>query len=266
MSQELTNARRLLSKVSSDLKQGQFISAATAVRDGARMFGRVPMIKKESEELTNLLQTACDHLRYNKEVAKLFPLAFNYTPGQENELADLMNQLIEALQEASTEDAIRKRNEQIAADFARGRKQLEDGRLDEARATFAAFAEDYSDEAELIASVGELFMNAGQLDDAYRYLAAAVKLEPGSAHLLNRLGIVLRKMKKFEQAEAVYVKATDIEPGDPNLYFNKARVYLDQLEWSKAIADAQKALDLSPDFSEAGKLIAYARKKSEAAG
>lgn len=263
MAQELTAIRSALSKVSSDLKRGQFISAATAVRDGARMFGRVSMIKNEAEELTHLLQEACAHLRYDREVAKLFPLAFNYVPGREDDLASLMNQLIEALQEASLEDAMRKHREQKAAALAKGRKLIDEGKLEEARGIFRQITEDYAEDAELAASAGEIFLQVNQFDDAYRFLTAAVKLDPNSAMILNKLGIVLRRIKKYEQAELIYKRAISLEPGDPNLFFNMARVYLDQEDYRTALDYSQKAITLAPDFTEAVKLKAYAFKKLE---
>lgn len=263
MSQELTNARRSLSRVSSDLKQGQYISAATSVRDGARMFGRVPMIKNEAEELSGLLQTACQYLSYSGELAKLFPLAIVYTPGNEAVLVDIMNQLIEVLQETSAADAVKKHAEHKALLLEKGRKQLQENRLDEARQTFRQLSEDYADDAELAAAVGEIFMHAGQLDDAFRYLAAAVKLAPDAANLLNKLGIVLRKMRNFEQSEKVYKRAIALEAGDANLYFNMGRMYLEWQNWPRALECAEQSRALDPAFSEAAKLASYARRMAE---
>lgn len=263
MAQELTTARSALSKVSSDLKRGQFISAATAVREGARLFGRIPMIKNEAEELSGLLQDACSHLRYDKEVAKLFPLALNYSPGKEDELVSLMNQLIEALQEASLEDAIKKHEEKKAAAVAKGRKLIAEEKFEEARQIFRQITEDYADDAELAAAAGEIFLQVNLFDEAYRFLAAAVKLSPNSAKILNKLGIVLRKMKKYEQAETIYKRAIALEPGDPNLFFNMARVFLDQSDFRAAVEFSQKALTLAPDFTEASKLKVYAVRKLE---
>lgn len=263
MSQELTTIRRSLNNVSSDLKQGRYISAATSVRDGARMFGKVAMIKNEAEELTGLLQAGCDYLRYDKEIAKLFPLALDYIPGQEKELGDLLNQLIGALQEASIDDARKKHEERKAAAVARGRKQMEEGKLDEARATFKSITEDYTDDASLAAAVGEIFLMEGQFEDAYRYLAAAVKMDPNSANLLNKLGIVLRKMQKYAQAEEIYKHAMSLEPSDSNLYFNMARVFLEQSDFQQAMTFSKQALDINPEFNEAAKLLSYARRKAE---
>ena len=261
MSQELTAARSALSKVSSVLKSGQYISAAISIRDGARLFKRITMIKNEADELSTLLRSACDHMRYDKEVSNIFPLSVTYTPGKEEDLARLMDQLIDALQDISVGGAIKKREEQKAASLAKGRKLVEDGQPEEARQLFRQITSVYAEDAELAAAVGEICTQANQFEDAYTFLVAAVKLKPNSTLLLNRLGIVLRKLKKYSQAESVYKLALDLEPENANLFFNMARVYLEQEEYATALDQVQKALEITPDFTEAAKLRTYARKK-----
>lgn len=260
MSQELTSARRALSRVSTDLKQGQIISAATAVRDGARLFGRVPMMKNEHEEFSALLTSASDLLQYNESVTALFPLAIKYTRGQEDELASLMNQLIEVLQEESTEQAVKKHKAYQEAQLAKGHKELKEGQFDEGRRTLDQLAADYSTEGTLVTEIGETFMNAGLLDDAVRHFLLAARLMPDSARVLNRLGIVLRKLKRFDEGEIYFNRAIVLEPGDPNLYFNCARLYFDWGRWEKALEFGQKALELDPEFGMAAKLVAYVEK------
>lgn len=262
MSQDLVAARRALSKVSTDLKREQYISAATAIRDAARLFTRgVPMMKNEQEEFVSMLQAGCDLMRFNKELPKIFPLAITYKPGQESALADLMNQLIEILQEASTEDATRKHAERKRLEMAKGRQELADGEHDEARRTFTALTDEYEDDAHLATEVGESFMEAGLFEDASKHLGAAAKLTPDSAHVFNRLGIALRKMKRYEVAEEHFQRALALEPSDDNLYFNMGRLYLDWMDWRKTVAYAEKALELNPGFDEAAKMAAYARRK-----
>lgn len=261
MTQELTAARRALSRVSSDLKQGQFISAATSVRDAARLFGRVPMMKSEQEEFSALLQSTAELLYYNKDLAKIFPLAITYAQGKEEELGDLMNELIEALQEASTEEARLKHKAYKEAQLAKGQKELREGSYDEARRTLGQLGDDYSDDGETVAEIGELFSSVGLNEDAHRYMQLAVSLLPESAHVLNRFGIVLRKLKRLDESEAVFDRAVQIEQGDPNLFFNQGRLYVDRQQWDKALECARKALALAPEFREAGKMAAYAEKQ-----
>jgi len=261
MAQELTNARRALSKVSTDLKQGQSISAATAVRDAARLFGRVPMMKNEHDEFVELLRSATQYFSYRKEITKIFPLAISYKPGEEDALADLMNQLIEVLQESSLEEAMVRRKEYIDAQLAKGRRELLAKDYENGRRTLDQLEQEYSTDVELVTEIGELFAQAGLYNDAVRHLELAAQLAPDSAHVLNRLGIVLRRLKRFEEAEYAYAKAVTMEHSDPNLFFNFGRLYFDQEKWAEVVDCAKKALKLNPDFSEAEKMGVYAQKK-----
>ena len=261
MSQELIKVRAGLNRVSSDLKQGQLISAATSVREGARIFGRVPMIKNEQDELVALLLAACDYLRYNKEIATFFPLSIEYASGQEAALATTMNQLIEALDQANMEEAVARHKAYQKAQLEKGRSELERGAIDDARRTLGQLGQDYQGEADLLLSIGEEFMQANLFEDAVKKLELAVRLKPGDAHLLNRLGMARRKLGAFEESERVYMAALELEQYDPNLLFNIGRLYLDWERWEQAAHYAKRALTCAPDFAEAGKMVAYAEKK-----
>lgn len=261
MSQELARIRAGLIKVPSDLKQGKPIPAAVAVRDGARIFGRVAMIKKEQEELVTLLQNACEHMRYNKSVTALFPLAIMYTPGREDEIIDIMNQLIGVLEEASVGEAVVKHKAYQTAQLEKGRNELRRGAVDEARRTLGQLGDEYSGESNLLLNIGEEFMDVRLYEDASHYLSKASVLAPEDAHTLNRLGIAKRKLRRFEEAEQAYLKAMQLEKFDPNLYFNVGRLYLDWERWEKAAYYAQMALERAPEFEEAAKMAAYAEKR-----
>lgn len=261
MSQELTNARRALSKVSTDLKKEQYISAATAVRDTARLFGRIPMMKSEQDEFINMLQTATDLLHYNSGITKIFPLTIKYVPGQEADLGDLMNELIETLQESSTEEAKKRHKAYQQEQLAKARMELEHDRFDEARGILKNLADLYSEDSDLAVEIGDHFMSAGLYEDAVYYLLIAAKLSTGSARVLNRLGIALRKLKRYDEAEIYFARALEQDKEDPNLYFNIGRLYLDQGFWDKAAMCGKRAVALAPDFAEAGKLVTYAERK-----
>ena len=262
MSQDLTAVRRALSKVSTDIKQGQFISAATAIREGARLFTRGgPMMKSEQDEFMTMLHSGCELLRFNKEIAKYFPLAITYSQGRESELTELMNELIGTLQEASTEDTVRKHEDRKRTELAKGRQELASGEHDEARRTLNALVDEYADDSQLATDVGESFLQAELYEDASQHLAKAAEISPDSARVFNKLGITLRKMKSYDRSEENFLRALALEQHDPNLYFNLGRLYLDLMDWQKTVYNAEKALALNPEFSEAGKLAAYARRK-----
>lgn len=266
MSQELTRVRTGLNKVSSDLKRGQLISAVTSVREGARIFGRVAMIKNEQDEFASLLQNACDLLRRTREITVAFPLAIEYVPGQESALIETMNQLIEILEEANMEEAVARHKVYQVEQLEKGHNELQRGAVDDARRTLGQLSQDYSEEAVLLLSIGEEFMHVGLFEDAVKYLELASHLLPDDAHVLNRLGIARRRLRRFDEAEIVYLRALELEKSDPNLFFNVGRLYLDWERWEKAAYYANQALAFSPDFAEAAKMASYAEKKYRDSG
>lgn len=261
MSQELIKARTALNRAHTDLKKGLHISAATSVRDAARLFGRVPMMKSEKEEMGELLRNACDALRCNPEIAKQFPLAIEYVPGQEGELVSLMNQLMEALEETNMDEAKKKQRAFQEAQLEKAMQELKRGEVDTARRTLGQLELQYAEDADLMVSISDLFMQEGFCEDAAKYLGIAAKLRPDSPGVLNRLGIALRKSKQFEESEQAFLQAIEHDANDATLYFNMGRLYLDQQNWAKAADCGKKAVELSPEFAEAAKLASYAEKK-----
>lgn len=260
MPQGLSNARRQLSRAPSDVKQGQVLTAATAVRDAARLFGRVAMMKAEQEELSDMLRNGADALYYCKDVTRIFPLAIVYKPGEEAGLVDLMNQLIESLEEAGTADAVSKHQAYQNLQLSQATAELGSGSIEQARSTLEGLREEFPDDGDLAAQVGDVYMQAGLFEDSARHYSDSARLLPQSPHVLNKLGISLRKTKHFEEAETYFARAVDLEKNDPNLYFNLGRLYLDWQQWSKAALCARKAQELNPQFGEAGKMAVYAEK------
>jgi tetratricopeptide (TPR) repeat protein len=261
MTQELTKVRAGLNRISSDLKQGQFISAATSVREGARTFGRVAMLRSEQDELTSLLRTACNYLGYNKTIASLFPLTIEYAPGQEHALVNTMNQLIEVLEQANMEEAVARHKAYQTAQLEKGHSELQRGAVDDARHTLGQLSQDYRQEEDLLLRSGEEFVHANLFEDAVKYLELAAKLAPENTHILNRLGMARRKLGSYEDSERAYMMALELEKDNPNLLFNLGRLYLDWGRWEQAAHYARLALKCAPDFAEAGKMAAYAEKK-----
>lgn len=261
MSQELSTIRRTLAKVSSDLKLGQYVSVATAIREAARLFGRVPMLKAEQDEFTAMLKDCVDLLYYDKKLSELFPIRISYTPGQESALVGMMNELIVVLQEHSAEEAIARQKSNRDALMAKGKKELEDGHLAEAQKTFERLERDYPDDAELAAEIAELYIQMGLFDGSLWHLELSLKIAPDSPSLLNRLGIAYRRVKRYADAERCFSKALSLDQNDPNLFFNMGRLYLDLGEWEKARECAKQALALNADLGEAAKMAAYAERK-----
>ncbi|MDR2077230.1 MAG: tetratricopeptide repeat protein [Desulfovibrio sp.] len=264
MSQDLTSVRRALTRVSSDLKQNNLLSAAKAVHAAARTLVFVPLIKHEQEELSRMLGDACALLQNSRELRRIFPLAVVYVPRKEAELIATMEELIPLLEAEAAEQA-RSGAEALLArqrkTFAKGESELEAGDHATARETFGALVGEFSEDAALMANVGEAFLRNGLYEDASHYLTGASCLLPRSAHVLNHLGIALRKMGRFDLAEEKFRAALALEGKDPNLHFNLGRLYLDAKKWQSCLECAQAALALDPSLSQASQMIAYCLRR-----
>ncbi len=264
MSQDISNIRRALSRVPTDIKQGNFISAVKSMRAASGALYRAPMMRAEQEEFVRLLGDGAALLRSNKEITRIFPLAITYVPGQEKALSEALDQLLSVLEENATEgmrDAMLKMEERKRAMLEKGREELTAGTHDEARATFNLLLREFDSDSDLAVEAGEAFIQAGLYSDALQFLNRAAAITPDSANLFNRLGILLRRMKVFPEAEQSFHKALELEPKEPNLHFNLGRLYVDMEKWANALKCAEAAQSLDPAFAEAAKLAAYCKRQ-----
>jgi tetratricopeptide (TPR) repeat protein len=265
MSQDLTSVRRALTQVPGDLKQNRLLSAAKATHAAAKALIHVPLMRHEQEELGRMLGDACALLQNSRELRQVFPLAVAHVPGKEAELIATLEELISLL-EAETAKSAEILLARQHKTFARGKSELEAGNSAAARETFRTLTGEFSEDADLVANVGEAFLQKGLYEDALHYLTSASALLPRSAHVLNHLGIALRKMGRYDLAEEKFRAALALENKDPNLHFNLGRLYLDAEKWQSCLECAQAALALDPSLSQASQMIAYCTRMLEKGG
>lgn len=266
MSSDLSKARSLLSQVKTNLKQEKFIPAVQGLRDALVLVLSNPLMKAEKEEFTELLDKAVFVLDSDPNFRQLVPLKITYVPGEEKPLLDDLHKVLAELQDTAVDnakeamEAMRLKREN---DLARGKRLIDEQKFDEAGVYFKEMLVKYADDPDIKAEIGELFLEAARYVEAYEYLSMALQEAPDSIHLYNRVGIALRKMGKFETAEKYYSRAMEIAHDDPNLYFNVGRLYVDWGKWARVEAMARKALQYNPGFTEAEKMLNFARKKIE---
>jgi tetratricopeptide (TPR) repeat protein len=263
MSQDLTGIRLALARVSSDLKQNRLLPAAKAVHAAVKALVHVSLMRHEQEELSRMLCDACLLLQNSRELRLVFPLLISYSSGKEADLIATLDELIPILegeaadQAQSGMEALLARQQQT---FAKGKSELEAGDHAGARATFSVLVGEFPEDAQLMANVGEAFLQKGLYADASHYLTGASVLLPGSAHVLNHLGIALRKMGRLDIAEEKFRAALALEDKDPNLHFNLGRLYLDAKKWQDCLECARSALTLDPSFSQASQMLSYCNR------
>jgi tetratricopeptide (TPR) repeat protein len=243
---------------------GKYMAAAQALNDAIVIMLSAPLMKNEREEFTQMVDDAVYALNNHKELRKVYPLVLNYTPGEEKKLLEQVFEMRKVLQEDVNEGA----QKDLDALAARKREALERGQghldrqeHDQARQTFDKLAGEFPGDAELRADIADRYHKAGLNQDAVGHLSAAITESPDSLYLYNRIGIVLRKMQDFQSAEGYYQRALAFTKTDEYLYFNMGRLYYDWQRWDKVAWAAKMAVDINPDFQEAGKLLAFAKKK-----
>ncbi len=222
------------------------------------------LLKNEREEFTQLIDTTVYSLNNNKELRKVYPLVLHYAPGEEKKLLGELFEMRKVLQEDVNENAQRDLNALEAKKregLERGQLHLDGKEYDEARQVFDKLSGEFPGDAELKADIADRYHKAGLNQDALGHLTQAINESPESLFLYNRIGIVLRKMQDYASAENYYLRALAMTQKDEYLYFNLGRLYYDWQKWDKVAAAAEKAVAINPDFAEARKLLAFAKKK-----
>lgn len=264
MSASLIKARSKLNSIRTHLKQGKYHPAAQAYHDALITFLKEPLMKAEKEEFQRLLADNAHHLNNDKELRKVFPLTIEYAPGGEREVLDVIKEMLEVLLKETTNDAqllMSALEDRKKKELARGQKALDNQDFDQASEIFKHLVKDFSDDPELKADIGDRLIRAGRYEEAYEYLAAAIDESPESIHFYNRIGIALRKMGKFDVAEKYFSRAVKFAGRDPHLFFNLGRLYVDWKKWDKCAKAANVAIKLNPNFTEAQKMLTFAKKK-----
>lgn len=137
------------------------------------------------------------------------------------------------------------------------RANLEDGRLDAARAVLTAGERRHPDDLELAAFRGELLIAAGDQDQARDLYATILKERDGSAEAYARIAEALLRRKVYDLADRLLKEGTARHPQDDTLAFAHGAV----LERMGRLRDAERSLDrairLNPKNAMAMNYLGY---------
>lgn len=262
-SAELSKTRKQLSEVKLMVRKGRVLAAVQALHSGLQTIMRTSLIKNERSELETLVSDAVGWLANNEEVRKKFPLAITYTPGEEDSLAETTQQLLELLEGEVHEQAaesLKLLEERRDRMLAEAQKFLDNQEVGKAAEVHDQITKEFGDDHDLLAAIGEQYLNSGCYEEAFEYLSKALHANPDAIDLYNRVGIALRKMERYEIAEKYYKKALEMAGKDVGLLFNLGRLYVEWQHWRKAERTALLIVKLDPDFTEGKKLLEYVLK------
>ena len=262
-SAELSKARKQLIEVRSLIKQNRLLPAVQCLSAAVGTMIRTSLIKNERTELEDMVRDAVGWISHSDEIRKIFPLAIVYTPGDEEDLLNVIQELLNLLENEMTEQAnvgLKLLEERKRKLLAQAQEHLNKGEVDKAAAVHQTLTKEFGEDQALLSEIGEQYLKAEKYEQAFEYLSKALEANPEAIHLYNRIGIALRKLERYEIAEKYYKKALEIAGKDIGLLFNLSRLYVEWKQWAKAEKAATLTIKISPDFVEGKKLLAYIEK------
>jgi tetratricopeptide (TPR) repeat protein len=118
-------------------------------------------------------------------------------------------------------------------------------------------------DADLLASVGNLYYDARQYPTAVDYYGRTLKIKPSDVSVRTDMGTALWYMGNVDAALLQFDTALSFEPNNANTLFNRGVVrWQGKQDTAGAIADWRKLLATNPDYpgrSQAEQLIAQAQ-------
>jgi arylsulfatase A-like enzyme/tetratricopeptide (TPR) repeat protein len=117
------------------------------------------------------------------------------------------------------------------------------------------------DDYEVRMNLSSIYRDSGDPTRAMAEVDAALKLAPDSADAHNQRGMLLGGLGRFAEAAAAFERAATLEPTDALIWFNLGLARFRAGD-KKAAADAfSHSLTIKPDFEDARKFLAEARKQ-----
>ncbi len=266
MSQNFSNARKEATNIPRYIKQGNLTSAVKALRGILQSMTSKNLLRQEREEGEKLIENGLFSIMFDPKIKKEFLFELKYKAGNELEIIDYMNIILETLEEeihaVEQEDFNQNLDEeQQKLELEKAFTFFKTGFFDKADEIFNTFAENKSISANSYADIAVFLYENAKFEPSVIFYEKALEIEPKNINWLNNLAMVLRKLKKFDQAEKKYfILAKNMGKNAP-LLFNLARLYLEWEQLDKASKAAQAAVNLDPNFQEAQKLLRYIEKQ-----
>ena len=120
--------------------------------------------------------------------------------------------------------------------------------------------------ADLLASVGNVYYDAQQFPTAIEYYQRALKIQPTNTGIRTDMATAYWYMGNADTAIVEFQKSLSYEPTKPNTLFNLGIVeWQGKMDIDKAVATWQKLLDTNPNYEGKDKvldLMAQAKKHS----
>lgn len=130
--------------------------------------------------------------------------------------------------------------------FDQGNSLYQQGRYQEAEATFRRASELDPTNPDIYANLGVTLYTLQRLDEAIASFQSALRLAPNDASIHYLLGAALLQANRLDEAEQSFRRANQIDPrlGEP--YFGLGVLYRLRGQREQAIAAFEKFLEIGP--------------------
>lgn len=103
---------------------------------------------------------------------------------------------------------------------------IEQGKSDEAKTAIVEARKENPDDADLIVSEANIYLNLNDTVNYKRLITEALEKKPNDEVLLFNLGVTSSNAKQYEEAEKYYNRAIELKPDFLNAYINLADLIL----------------------------------------
>ncbi|NER01407.1 MAG: glycosyltransferase [Okeania sp. SIO3C4] len=131
--------------------------------------------------------------------------------------------------------------------FAKANKFFQEGKLEEAIATYKKATGENSRFAWSHHNLGEALIKAGQIEEAAAAFRGALAINPNSAWSLHKLGAMLNKLGQYEEAVGYLRQAVEKRTNVPEFYLSLGTALAQLGEWSEAEEFLCKVVQFSPN-------------------
>lgn len=143
-----------------------------------------------------------------------------------------------------------------------GNMLKENGKLDEAVASYHLALSIKPDYAEAYGDLGIVFKEQGKLDKAIASYQQALTLKPDYAKAYINLGVVLQEGGLLDDAAASYRQALAIKSDYVAAHFNLGALHMSLGQTEDALLSFRKAITFKPDLAPAAHMIAVLEGKT----
>ena len=125
------------------------------------------------------------------------------------------------------------------------------GKLDEAVASYTRALQIRPDYVKAHCDLGGSLKEQGKLDEAVASYTRALQIKPDYAEAHNNLGNALQEQGKLDEAAANFTRALQIKPDYAEAHNNLGNTLREQGKLDEAVASYTRALQIKPDYAEA---------------